>query len=670
MKKVSKYLGLLLTLSFMLMLSSGKHVSAEVCNVEKVDDIDNAVCPKAINISGINKHSVVPVQFTLTESGIVKVYIQIGREYIEQGEVYLSTDYDGKYRISDVSTITESTYLKYCLDPGKYYLQLSWSYQIYNVGVGVVYEASNTEELHTVSTFTKANILGVNKLDKGFLSLSTPKDYYEFTVDKECMAEIQYSFDTSFAKNNDEGQLMIYDSNQILIGNASYSKGDLGSKTERIKLEPGKYFITMSGMNGRTTLKVVPNYISTKLVPSTKKWTEKDVSVKVDTTIDFEAIDVIKYDVTEADLDTEELWNPVGNDKKYVETNGSTFVATSNGTYSVRIKDKLGKFTLKKIKISNIDKKAPKITGVKADTYYNKPVTISLEDKESGILKATLNGKDYKSGSKISEKGKYTLKVYDNVGNKTTLKFELGSTDFKVTLTPLVKNWTKKNVPVKVNTNIDFTSLEVIKYDVTKADLTSDQLWKPAAGDKKYVETNGTTFEVTSNGVYSVRITDKLGKTTLAKIKISNIDKKQPKVSGVQDGKKYKKQVTINWTDQGSGVVKATLNNKKCVNGQKITKDGTYVLRLYDKVGNKTVIEFVVDRTKPVIAGVENGKSYTFATVSISDELSGLKKFTVNGIEYDMSKNPLTLAANGTYEVKAYDNAGNVSSKKFKINMD
>lgn len=498
MRRIGKQFVLFLAVAFMMILSNRNFVSAAVCNVQKVDDIDNVVCPEMINLPGISNQSTIPVEFTMTESGIVMAYVQIGREYYDQGEVYLSTDYEGKYMIGESTIIKESTYLKYCLDPGKYYLQLRWDYQIYNVGVGVVYEASNTQEKYKVSKFAEANELKLDKLKKGFLSLTTPKDYYKFKLEKESVVDIQYSFDTTFANPADLGQMMIYDNNQVLIGNATYAKQDLGIKSEKIRLQPGTYFITLSGMKGRTTLKAEPTYYKTTLTPSTTKWSKKNVSVKIKTTIDFESIQVIKYDVTEADLNTESLWYPAANDKKYVETNGTTFVANENAVYSVRIMDKLGKYSLAKIKIKNIDKKLPKISGVQADKYYNKVVIVKWSDAESGIQKATLNGREIKSGYKI-------------------------------------------------------------------------------------------------------------------------------------------------------------------------TKNGEYELKVYDKVGNKKVIKFNIDCTKPVIHGIENGRTYTYVSVAVSDELSGLKKFTVNGVEYDMSKNPCTFAITGTYVIKAYDIAGNVSTKTFYI---
>lgn len=71
------------------------------------------------------------------------------------------------------------------------------------------------------------------------------------------------------------------------------------------------------------------------------------------------------------------------------------------------------------------DKTKPTVKGVKNKKIYKKAVTIKFSDKQSGIKKATLNGKKIKTGKKVNKNGKYTLKVYDKAGNCTTVKFTI-----------------------------------------------------------------------------------------------------------------------------------------------------------------------------------------------------------------------------------------------------
>ena len=71
------------------------------------------------------------------------------------------------------------------------------------------------------------------------------------------------------------------------------------------------------------------------------------------------------------------------------------------------------------------DKIKPTVTGVKNNKTYKKQVTIKFSDKQSGIKKATLNGKKIKSGKKVKKNGKYTLKVHDKAGNVKQVKFTI-----------------------------------------------------------------------------------------------------------------------------------------------------------------------------------------------------------------------------------------------------
>ena len=92
--------------------------------------------------------------------------------------------------------------------------------------------------------------------------------------------------------------------------------------------------------------------------------------------------------------------------------------------YSIRVKDNNREYVLKRIKISNIDKTLPSVSGVKNNSTYTKEITIKFWDKGgSGIKSATIDGKKIKSGIKYSKKGSHTLKLVDNAGNIRTINF-------------------------------------------------------------------------------------------------------------------------------------------------------------------------------------------------------------------------------------------------------
>lgn len=76
------------------------------------------------------------------------------------------------------------------------------------------------------------------------------------------------------------------------------------------------------------------------------------------------------------------------------------------------------------------DKTKPSVTGVKNGKSYRGKVTVKASDKDSGVksavIKNTKTGKTYAkfTGSKkVTKKGKYSVTVTDNMGNKKTVKF-------------------------------------------------------------------------------------------------------------------------------------------------------------------------------------------------------------------------------------------------------
>ena len=74
------------------------------------------------------------------------------------------------------------------------------------------------------------------------------------------------------------------------------------------------------------------------------------------------------------------------------------------------------------------------------------------------------------------------------------------------------------------------------------------------------------------------------------------IDTEKPVISGVTNGKVYKKPVTIKVTDKISGVKSIKLNGKKIKSGQKVSKKGNYKLVVVDNCGNTKTIKFIIKK--------------------------------------------------------------------------
>ncbi|MDE6313479.1 MAG: hypothetical protein K2M46_07665 [Lachnospiraceae bacterium] len=114
----------------------------------------------------------------------------------------------------------------------------------------------------------------------------------------------------------------------------------------------------------------------------------------------------------------------------------------------------------------------------------------------------------------------------------------------------------------------------------------------------KLLADTATSFSVKQNGIYTIRITDHQGNAYLKTISVQGVDTKAPTVTGVKNNRTYKKTVTIKFKDEkgGSGIRKATLNNKRIKSSKKVSKNGFYTLKVTDKAGNTRTIKFKIKK--------------------------------------------------------------------------
>lgn len=137
-----------------------------------------------------------------------------------------------------------------------------------------------------------------------------------------------------------------------------------------------------------------------------------------------------------------------------------------------------------------------------------------------------------------------------------------------------------------------------------------------------------------------------------------------PKLAGVKNNGYYKKNVTVK---ASSDTIIDTLSvNGRAVgaNNCDISREGKNVVICTDVNGNASKITFVIDKTKPVVKGVANGKTYKSAkTIKFSDKY-GVKSATLNGKKISTGKK---VSKKGSYKLVVKDKAGNQNVVKFKI---
>jgi hypothetical protein len=166
---------------------------------------------------------------------------------------------------------------------------------------------------------------------------------------------------------------------------------------------------------------------------------------------------------------------------------------------------------------------------------------------------------------------------------------------------------------------------------------------------------NATSHTFTENGSFTFIATDDAGNVSEKTVTITNIDRNAPSVNGVSQGAYYNSDRTITF-DKGT----ATLNGFLFISGTTISQEGSYELIVTDDAGNTTSVSFVIDKTAPVILGVENNKPYNTSRTITFNEGNGL----LNGVQFNTGTE---VTAEGTYVLTVTDLAGNQTTINFVI---
>lgn len=148
---------------------------------------------------------------------------------------------------------------------------------------------------------------------------------------------------------------------------------------------------------------------------------------------DFANIYVSKYTkanpITVNYSNTEEFTNQdvtatlnIGSDSKVTNNNGkNTYIFTKNGTFTFEY-ERRGQAYKEEATVKNIDKDAPKISGVINGKIYASRATPLIIDENLASIEVLLNGEkiQYTNGMSLTEEGIYNITAIDKAGNTTS----------------------------------------------------------------------------------------------------------------------------------------------------------------------------------------------------------------------------------------------------------
>ena len=397
------------------------------------------------------------------------------------------------------------------------------------------------------------------------------------------------------------------------------------------------------------------------------------------------------------------------------------------GTVNVRVTDVAGHITVKSMKI-HIDKKAPivvisnptnendystenvdVVVNVTADAEYSdvKAVTYTVNGVDMGAL--ALNG----GTISITEEGESVIKVTAvtkaNVSypatttvyiDKTAPEFDLSVEDSNGSVEG---RFTKEAVTIKAENIVENGSdIKAVEYAVIPEGSLEENY--------KTLDAAGATFNADAfTGTVKVRVTDNAGNVTVKSMRI-NIDNVAPiiVITNETDANNYSTKsvevfVTVTENAEFSDVAEVTYKagnatGTLALTGGTITvaEEGitTVVVTAKTKAGAEETAETIVyiDKTAPEFTlSVKDSKGsvegrFTKESVTIKAENIVENGSQVKAVEYavvpegSLEENYKTLAAagaafnadafTGTVKVRVTDNAGNVTVKSMRINID
>ncbi|SFB19713.1 MULTISPECIES: Ig-like domain-containing protein [unclassified Bacillus (in: firmicutes)] len=362
-----------------------------------------------------------------------------------------------------------------------------------------------------------------------------------------------------------------------------------------------------------------------------------------------------------------------------------------------------------------VDKEAPVVTGVENSHFYNTAKIITFNEGT-----ATLNGVEIESGYVVENEGAYDLTVTDFSLNETVVHFTIDKTAPEITYslgtTEPINDFVKLRADFKDNFGIERVKTPENKYiggihayesyfdngaytfvvedfagnvsaktiEISNVDMVKPILERvDPVGDNQSVITGktephtkviaqilyneiGSTY-ADENGEFSISIpVQRVGKMINVHSEdvagnqsewtvVTVVDNTAPTVYGVENNAVYNHDRFITFND---GL--ATLNGSEFSSGTTVKAEGDYLLKVADTVGNETIIRFKIDKTKPVVNGVNDNGLYNKDVEITFNEGTA----TLNGNSF-ISGTVVDLE--GTHTLGVVDSVGNFTTLTFTI---
>jgi len=266
------------------------------------------------------------------------------------------------------------------------------------------------------------------------------------------------------------------------------------------------------------------------------------------------------------------------------------------------------------------------------ETPTNQDITVTITFNRP----ATITNNEGKNTYTFTENGEFTFEFTDEYGFEGTEKAVITNIDkINPESTEIIKEIVNKKV--------------IVTIKVSEPILQPDG-WIPAE-DKLSIT---KTYEQDAND--TVKLIDEAGNETSVSIEVK-IDKTAPKITGVENGMKYRKSVTPVIEDENLDTVTLTKDEIVVSNyesGTTITEVGLYMLTVTDKFENTTTVSFEIEITDIITSKDEK--------ITVTEE-----KLTIKNINPKTTPNGLSKKLQADMEYKIIDKKGNEVSDTSNI---
>lgn len=376
----------------------------------------------------------------------------------------------------------------------------------------------------------------------------------------------------------------------------------------------------------------------------------------------------------------------------YVKNNGGSLereLSRFEPSFNFELRDMYGYKASVNAAVANFDTIPGTVDYTLSTTAKtNQPVTITItaEDKESGVASVTVGGisltrnGDVFTGQ-ITENGAYSIVMYDNVGNRTVKNFNISNINMTVPeakFTLSTYETTSKSVSAYVtftgSSNVRITGAAPYGHDFTEADYS--------------INYAASVITFLKNGNVIIVFEDEYGNSNQTPISVNNIDTTPPSLECVATVNPQKSQVAVTFKEPDGVKNRFGMEELNVTHGgvgykakdakYVIYQNGYYTFKISDPEGMYSSVTLHIediDTAAPVIKKIswsyeaydDNGN---LVPKSGSHDVNGEAGYRVATDIYDVTNQDVTVIIETDAKTRPAGSDGDYSETNQKVYTD